>query len=158
LRLETGPDYRQRISLDVCGPMMAHIPPLVTGSLRMAIEGASVAHGRPPAWLQRTSDIRFVGYDHAGDDTLIALQLPVIGESAEELYRQRELWDTRPDPCDTAFEVFRRVVDEVTAENVESSCTIVNCSADFPEWGKYSGVRSRLSTWLRRRRQRARLH
>ncbi len=101
--------------------MMAHIPPLVAGSLRMAIEGSSVAQGRPPAWLERASDIRFVGYDHAGDDTLIALQLPAIGESAEELYRQRELWDTRPDPRDTAFEVFRHVVDEVTAENGESS-------------------------------------
>ena len=87
----------------------------------MAIEGSSVAHGRPPVWLERASDIRFVGYDHLGDDTLIALQLPVIVESAEELYRQRELWDTRPDPCDTAFEVFRRVVDEVAAENGESS-------------------------------------
>lgn len=120
MRLETGADYRQRISLDVCGPLMAHIPPLVAGSLRMAIEGASVAQGRPPGWLERASDIRFVGYDHDGDDTLIALQLPRIGEAAEELYRQRDLWDTRPEPEDTAFEVFRRVVDEVSIENGES--------------------------------------
>jgi hypothetical protein len=101
--------------------MMAYVPPLVQGSLRMAIEGASVAHGRPPAWFQRASDIRFVGYGHEGDDTLIALQAPTIGEAAEELYQQRELWDTRPSPDETAFEVLRHVVDEVAAENGESS-------------------------------------
>jgi hypothetical protein len=101
--------------------MMAYVPPLIQGSLRMAIEGASVAHGRPPAWFQRASDIRFTGYDHEGDDTLIALQVPTIGEAAEELYEQRELWDTRPNPDETAFEVLRRVVDEVASENGESS-------------------------------------
>jgi hypothetical protein len=101
--------------------MMSYVPPLVEGSLRMAIEGASVSQGRPPAWFQRASDIRFVGYDHEGDDTLIALQVLTIGEAAEELYEQRELWDTRPNPDQTAFEVLRRVVDEVASENNESS-------------------------------------
>ena len=87
----------------------------------MAIEGASVAQGRPPRWLQRSADIRFVGYDHQADDTLIALQLPKIGEAAEDLYVQHELWDTRPNPDDTALDVLRAVVNEVAAENRESS-------------------------------------
>lgn len=100
---------------------MGRISPLFVGSLRMAIEGASVASGRPPAWLERASDIRFVDYSHDRDDTLIALGLPRLGDAAIELYRQGELWDTRPNPDDTAFEVFRRVVDEVAAENNESS-------------------------------------
>lgn len=101
--------------------MMAYVPPLADGSLRMAMEGASVAQGRPPAWFQRASDIRFVGYGHDGDDTVIALQLPTIGEAAEELYRQRAFWDTRPDPGETAIDVLRHVVDEVASENNESS-------------------------------------
>jgi len=100
---------------------MAYIPPLVEGSLRMAIEGASVAQGRPPGWFQRASDIRFVGYDRQVDDTVIILQIPRIGEAAEELYRQRELWDTRPNPEETAFEVLQHVVNEVAAENGESA-------------------------------------
>jgi hypothetical protein len=101
--------------------MMAYIPPLIEGSLRMAIEGASVAHGRPPAWFQRASDIRFTGYDKQGDDTLIALEIPKIGDAAEELYRQIGLWETRPNPEDTGFEILRHVVNEVAAENDESS-------------------------------------
>jgi hypothetical protein len=121
LRLQTGADYTQRIPLDVCAGIMGRISPLFVGSLRMAIEGASVAFGRPPGWLERASDVRFVDYSHDGDDTLIALGLPRLGDAAEELYRQGKLWDTRPNPDDTAFEVFRHVVDEVAAENNESS-------------------------------------
>jgi hypothetical protein len=101
--------------------MMAYITPLVEGSLRMAIEGASVAHGRPPGWFQRASDIRFTAYDRQGDDTLIALEIPTIGDAAEELYRQITLWETRPNPEDTGFEMLRHVVNEVAAENNESS-------------------------------------
>jgi len=121
LRLQTGTDYAQRIPLDVCAGIMGRISPLFVGSLRMAIEGASVTCGRPPAWLERASDIRFVDYSHDRDDTLIALGLPRLGDAAGELYRQGKLWDTRPSPDDTAFEVFRHVVDEVAAENTESS-------------------------------------
>ena len=120
LRIQTGPDYRQRLPVEKCGRMMAYISPLVEGSLRMAIEGASVAHGRPPAWFQRASDIRFTSYDKQGDDTLIALEIPTIGEAAEELYRQIGLWETRPNPEDTGFEMLRHVVNEVAAENAES--------------------------------------
>ncbi len=87
----------------------------------MAVEGSSVAQGRPPGWFQRASDLRFTGYSHKGDDTLIGVEVPLIGEAAEELYMQRELWDTRPDPDQTALEVLRRVVDEVAAGNGESS-------------------------------------
>jgi len=87
----------------------------------MAMEGSSVAKGHPPGWFQRASDLRFTGYSHQGGDTLIGLEVPLIGEAAEELYRQQKLWDTRPDPEQTALEVLRRVVDEVAVENAESS-------------------------------------
>ena len=121
MRIQTGPDYRQRLPLDVCGGIMSRISPLFAGSVRMAIEGASAAPGRSPAWLERASDIRFVEYSHDGDDTLISLGLPRLGDAAEDLYRQSEFWDTRPGPDDTAFEVFRHVVDDVAAGNSESS-------------------------------------
>ena len=75
MRLQTGADYTQRIPLDVCGGIMSRISPLFVGSLRMAMEGASIASGRPPAWLERASDIRFLDYSHDGDDTLIVTGL-----------------------------------------------------------------------------------
>lgn len=100
---------------------MSAIDPLLGQSLRMAIEGTSSFVGRPPAWYERSKDIRFVDYCQDGDDTLLWLEAPRIGESAEELYLQQELWDTRPDPNATAFDVFSRVVQEVAGENSESA-------------------------------------
>lgn len=121
LRLTTPLDLRQRLPLDVCGRVFSGIPSLVEGALRMAIDGASAIQGRPPAWFSRAADIRLIGYDHQGSDTLLALELPKLGEAAEELYKQREFWDTRPDPELTAFDVLRHVVDEVAIENGESA-------------------------------------
>jgi len=120
LRLQTPPEFRHRLPLEVCGRVFSGIPPLVEGALRMAIDGASVIQGRHPAWFQRASDIRLTGYDHQGADTLLILELPKLGEAAEELYKQHEFWDTRPKPELTAFDVLRRVVDEVAIENGES--------------------------------------
>jgi len=64
---------------------------------------------------------RFADYGHDGDDTIISLRLPRLADAAEDLYLQPEFWDTRPDADETAFEVFRHVVDDVAAENGESS-------------------------------------
>jgi hypothetical protein len=36
------------------------------------------------------------------------------------LYRQRQLWDTRPNPEETAFDLLQHVVDDVVADNSES--------------------------------------
>lgn len=86
----------------------------------MAIEGTSSAVGRPPTWFERAADIRFIDYTLDQGDTLLVLQLPTLGDAAEELYKQGELWDTKPSPTQTAFEVFSRVVSEVSQEAGES--------------------------------------
>lgn len=100
---------------------MSALDPLLSHSLRMAIEGTSSSKGRPPAWFERSRDFRFVDYSQDGDDTLLWLQAPHLGEAARELYGQQAFWDTRPDPNATAFDVLSRVVQEVAAENAESA-------------------------------------
>ena len=89
-------------------------------SLRMAIEGASVSRGHRPAWLERASDVRFVGYSHEGDQTLLCLSAPSLGEAAEELYKQHKFWETCPAPDQTAVDVLANVVREVGSGNAES--------------------------------------
>jgi len=119
-RLDTSPDYCQRLPLELCGHVMAETAPLLPYSLRMALEGASVSRGRRPAWLKRASDVRFVDYASEGDATLLCLAAPPLGEAAEELYRQQELWDTRPPPEQTAVDLFSRVAEEVASGDAES--------------------------------------
>ena len=99
---------------------MAQTAPLVTYSLRMAIEGASVSRGPRPKWLDRASDVRFVDYGRDGDHTLLVLRTPTIGEAADELYNQRELWETRPEPSQTGLDLLAKVVSEAGSGNAES--------------------------------------
>jgi hypothetical protein len=121
LRLETRPESRKRLSLDLCGLVMTRFNPLMASSVRMALDGSSSATGRPPKWFERASDFHFVDYTTDGDDTLLVIELPTLGEACEDLYRQAEIWDTRPAPEQTAFEVLAKVVSEVAAECGESS-------------------------------------
>jgi hypothetical protein len=85
----------------------------MTYSVRMAVEGASIAVGRMPNWLAMASDIRFVDYARDGNDTLIELSLPDLGTAAPEIYEQAELWSTKPAAEYTAVNIFSNVVGEV---------------------------------------------
>jgi len=120
LRLQTNHDYCKRLPLDLCGDIMRTVKPLATHSVRMAVEGSSVARGTRPNWLDSASDIRFIDYSSEGEDTLLHVEVPKLGEAAHELYEQIELWDTKPAPEATAIDVFGQVISEVAAGNPES--------------------------------------
>jgi hypothetical protein len=75
--------------------------------------------GRRPEWLDRAADIRFTG--HAGNgEAILNFEAPTLGEAAQELYRQQELWPTRPDADDTGFDLLGDVLSEVAAHNADS--------------------------------------
>ena len=85
----------------------------------MAFESRSCARGKRPSWLTAASDIRFVG--HSGDDTTILhFEAPCLGEAADKLYEQGELWPTRPAASDTGFDLLGDVIADVAADNEDS--------------------------------------
>lgn len=95
---------------------------MVTSSVRMAIEGTSSPVGAPPKWLRQAADVRVLGWDEDGiGRTLVHVEAPLLGEAADEVYRQAALWDTKPAPNDTALNVFARAANEVRTGNEESS-------------------------------------
>jgi hypothetical protein len=120
LRLQTDSDYSKRLPIRLCGELLRLLRPLMTYSVRMAVEGSSVAVGRTPGWLAAASDVRFVDYARDGNDTLIQLDLPALGAAAPELYDQAELWPTKPAAEYTAVDVFSGVVDEVDRGDQDS--------------------------------------
>lgn len=120
LRLHTDREYSKRLPINLCGELLRLLRPLMTYSVRMAVEGSSVAVGRTPAWLATASDVRFVDYARDGDDTLIHLDLPSLGSAAPELYDQVELWPTKPAAEFTAVDVLSEVVDEVDRGDQDS--------------------------------------
>jgi len=101
------------------GYLFAELPVAVCAAVSMNLRNRSTMKGRTPAWLKRAADIRYV--NHEGDgDTVLYFEAPSLGEAAEELYRQGELWPTRPDAADTGFDLLGDVLSEVEAGNVDS--------------------------------------
>ena len=105
-----------------CGDLFRRLAPMVSSSVRMAIEGSSSPVGAPPIWLRRAADVRVLGWEeNQTGGTILHVEAPPLGEAAEEIYRQPALWDTKPAPYDTALNVFARAAREVRIGNADSS-------------------------------------
>src|SRR6266566_9189372 len=86
--------------------------------LRLAIEGASVKVGRPPAWLERAVDLTFSGLEKGS--TVLDFEAPELGDVVGAELQQQDFWVKAPSSSDTALTLFARSVHDATAENLES--------------------------------------
>jgi hypothetical protein len=120
VRLTSPHHYGRHAPPAAVGEFLRLLPPTVKQAVRMGFAGRSISRGRQPAWLAAAADIRFVGYDERGGDTLLCFEAPTFGEAAEELYRERELWPTKPLPEDTSFDLLGDVLTDVAAEAEDS--------------------------------------
>ena len=119
LTLTSNEHFGRKVPPKAFGELLRVIPDAVRFSIRMAFESRSRAKGKRPRWLTAASDIRFL--DHSGDDeTILHFEAPRLGEAADVLYRQKELWPTRPEPNDTGFDLLGDVIADVTASNSDS--------------------------------------
>ncbi|WP_165234369.1 hypothetical protein [Aquisphaera insulae] len=102
------------------GRALSGMQEVVRLSIAMAFRGQSTPRSKRPGWLQRMSDLRFLGFD-AHDGTSLRFEAPALGEAAPELYRQGEFfWIERPDADDTGFDILGDVLQDV-AEAKEDS-------------------------------------
>ena len=83
-------------------------------------KGRSRARGEMPKWLKNASDVRVIGFTERDGDTSVKIELQRLGDAAEEIYRQRRLWDELPSPDETAIHVMARAIGDVRAGNLES--------------------------------------
>jgi hypothetical protein len=105
------------------GYFLAELPGLVRATVSMVLRSRSQQAGRRPAWLDRAADIRYdvANAGRSSDEkTALYFEAPCLGEAAEELYRQGELWPTRPEPADTGFDLLGDVLADVDAQNADS--------------------------------------
>lgn len=108
-----------RIPPKAFGEVLRLIPEVVRGAIRMAFESRSQGRGRQPQWLKEAADIRLVGID-PWDDTRLFFEVPRLGEAASDLYRQQELWPTKPNPKDTGFDLLGDVIQDIADKNTDS--------------------------------------
>lgn len=117
LMLSSG--YGRNVPPGIAAGVLDSIGPMVRSSILMAFEGRGSARRRPPKWLKHASDVRFLGAEgHQG--MVFRFSAPKLGTAAEDIYRQRELWPTKPAPEDTGFDLLCRVLQDVGAEKGDS--------------------------------------
>lgn len=86
----------------------------------MAVRGRSITAGRPPAWLDAVSDIRFTGISGLDVDTVFHFETLRLRDAAPQLYDQAEFWATKPDSECTAIDLLGDVIQDVDAGLRES--------------------------------------
>jgi hypothetical protein len=90
-------------------------------AVSMAFRYSSKVPGRPPQWLAEASNIRFQDVSGGNGYRRLHFEAPRFGEAAEELYRQGELFETRPAKTDTAFDLIGDIVDDITRQDRDSA-------------------------------------
>src|SRR5438132_1522621 len=111
--------YGRKVPSEALGKVLETLPSALRYAIRMAFEGRSRAPGKRPEWLKAAADVRFVGHE-GQDETVLQFEVPQLGEAAAKIYEQGELWPTRPEPTDTAFDLFGDVISEVGSRNEDS--------------------------------------
>jgi hypothetical protein len=119
ITLKSDQHFGRRLPPSTFGKALVEIPVVVRCAISMAFRGRSSAKGKRPGWLTAASDIRFVGHDGT-DESVLQFEVPRLGEAADELYQQGELWPTRPDANDTGFDLWCDILADVDAKNEDS--------------------------------------
>ncbi|MHB1034056.1 MAG: hypothetical protein ACYC35_08300 [Pirellulales bacterium] len=119
VRLGTDEHFGHLLPPRHLGFFLAELPVAVKQAISMALRNRSSVQGRTPLWLDRAADIRFAGHSGNGE-VVLHFEIPTMGEAAAEIYRQQELWPTRPDAQDTGFDLLGDVLADVAARNADS--------------------------------------
>jgi hypothetical protein len=112
----------RKLPLHHLGMLFADLPLALRAAVSMVFRNRSQGKGRRPGWLNRASDVRFVGHE-GNRDSILYFEAPQLGEAAEEVYAQQSLFpgvDDRPAREDTAFDVFGDLLADLQTGNADS--------------------------------------
>lgn len=119
IRLRSSAHFGREAPPEPLGTVLQVIPTAVRRSVLMAVQGRSTARQARPDWLQAATDVRLV--DYAGEDeTILRFSSPRLGDAAPQLYEQKQLWPTLPDPRDTGLDLLADVLTDVAFGNPDS--------------------------------------
>lgn len=108
-------------SPEAIGGALSWIEPIVRESVSMAFCFISRKRGRRPGWLSAASNVRFAGISNHDSATRLHFEAPRLGEAAEDLYRQQQLFETRPAEQDTGFDLLGDALSDVLGQRRDSS-------------------------------------
>ncbi len=97
--------------------------------------GTSASVGAPPAWLERASDIRTLGFSAQNGDTILHLKAPKLVDAAPRLFEQRSLWPGSASPGDTALQLIGKISVAVRRKEVGSDLFDRALLKHLANWG-----------------------
>ncbi len=86
---------RQDVPLSVSSPLLRRLESTARPSVRMLLERSSAPVGAPPAWLERASDSRTLGFTAKHGLSILHVKAPTLGDAAPKLFEQPSLADGR---------------------------------------------------------------
>lgn len=120
IQLESEQHFDGRLPTHHLGCLLAELPVAIRGAVSMALRKRSKTIGKQPKWLTRASDLRFTG--HSGNGvTQIRFELPTLHHAANEVYEQKELFNSeRPDGVLTGLDLLMRVFEDIDSNQTDS--------------------------------------
>lgn len=118
LRIKGLPSRDGTITVRAFIELLQQITSCAEKGLRLAIKGSSFKQGRPPAWLEKSTDIIFTGLENGS--TVLDFEAPMIRDTIKDQIVQQDMWIKQPEGKDTAFSFISRIVKDTTKENLES--------------------------------------
>ena len=109
IALDTETEFGADVPLPISAGLLRRLEDTARPCVRMAIEGASASAGAPPAWLERASDIRVLGFSARDGQSILHLKAPTLGDAVPEVFDQQTLWPGMVNAEDTAIQLIGRV-------------------------------------------------
>ena len=75
----------------------------------MVLEGTSASVGAPPAWLERASDVRTLGFTERNGTSVLHVKAPRLGDAVPEIFDQATFWPGLAVQDDTAIQLIGKV-------------------------------------------------
>jgi len=99
-------------------------------TLRLLVSGDSVESGNKPAWLSKSIQFNVTGLSEGS--TIIELDAPHLSLSIPDYLNQSDFWLSKPQPEDTAIDVFSDAIEELSSTD--------NAGSDRIDAGVLDGI------------------
>lgn len=132
--LNTESVYGRDVPLSLSSALLRRLESTARPSVRMALEGTSVSVGAPPAWLERASDIRTLGFSGKAGVSVLHVKAPTLGVAAPKLFEQQSFWPSAALPEDTALQVIGKIAKAVRQREASSDLYDRALLRHFSNW------------------------
>jgi hypothetical protein len=134
--LETETSYGSDIPLAISASLLRRLEETARPCVRMVLEGTSASVGAPPAWLERASDVRTLGFSEQNGKSVLHVKAPKLGDAVPEIFDQPSLWPGIASQDDTAIQLIGKVSHVVRRQEAGSDLYDRPLLKHLSHWGK----------------------